>query len=174
VLKRSPRNSSRHRRPASGLVPGRGHWLSLCLIHCRSRRFMGGCGPAIRAGQEHWRTLVNAQAQSSKACEGATLPWVQIPPPPPLTCKNVGSDSQQAGASCASRLIYWSQLRATYGPSAGISRGCCAWSRTSRTALNGPEHKHARRRSVHRAVQGWRDRPPPTGYPTTYRAHHTK
>ena len=29
---------------------------------------------------------MNGGAQYSKACEGATLPWVQIPPPPPLTC----------------------------------------------------------------------------------------
>jgi len=32
-----------------------------------------------------WRPVVNGGAQSSKACEGATPPWVQIPPPPPLT-----------------------------------------------------------------------------------------
>src|SRR5579863_5812484 len=38
--------------------------------------------------------VVNGGAQYSKACEGASLPWVQIPPPPPLTCaatcKNYG------------------------------------------------------------------------------------
>jgi hypothetical protein len=33
----------------------------------------------------HSRPVVDGTAQSSKACEGATLPWVQIPPPPPLT-----------------------------------------------------------------------------------------
>ena len=39
----------------------------------------------LRAGHGRWRPVVNGGAQSSKACEGATLPWVQIPPPPPLT-----------------------------------------------------------------------------------------
>jgi hypothetical protein len=34
---------------------------------------------------ERWRTVVNSGAQYSKACEGASLPWDQIPPPPPLT-----------------------------------------------------------------------------------------
>jgi hypothetical protein len=36
---------------------------------------------------------VNGGAQYSKACEGASLPWVQIPPPPLLTCKNTGLGS---------------------------------------------------------------------------------
>ena len=31
---------------------------------------------------------VDGAAQYSKACDGATHPWVQIPPPPPLTCRN--------------------------------------------------------------------------------------
>ena len=51
----------------------------------------------IHLGQEHWRPVVNGGAQYSKACEGASLPWVQIPPPPPLTCKNTDPDSRQAG-----------------------------------------------------------------------------
>src|SRR5690242_8704689 len=45
------------------------------------------CSPdRVRAGHGRWRTPVNGGAQYSKACEGASLPWVQIPPPPPLTC----------------------------------------------------------------------------------------
>jgi hypothetical protein len=105
------------------------------VSHCRSQRFTGDCGPPVHAGQERWRTLVNAQAQSSKACEGAILPWVQILPPPPLTCTNAGLSSRQTGASCPPGLTYWSQLRAACGPLAGISCGCYAW---SRVPLNSP------------------------------------
>jgi hypothetical protein len=64
---------------------GSGSGLSFGLIHSRSRRFTGDCGAPVRAGQGRWRPVVDAGAQSSKACEGATPPWVQIPPPPPLT-----------------------------------------------------------------------------------------
>jgi hypothetical protein len=60
-------------------------WLSLCLIHPRPRPFTSGHGPLVHAGQGRSRPVVNSGAQSSKACEGATPPWVQIPPPPPLT-----------------------------------------------------------------------------------------
>ena len=130
-------------------------WLSLWLIHYRSRRFTGDRGPAVRTGHERWRTVRNAQAQYSKACEGASLPWVQIPPPPPLTCTNTGPDGRRAHASCRSGLIYWSQLRATCGPPAGISSGCCAWSPRRRTGLNAGERRCARPRGVRPAVQGW-------------------
>jgi hypothetical protein len=54
------------------------HSLPFTAVH-------GGRGPPVRAGQGRSRPVVNGGAQSSKACEGATLPWVQIPPPPPLT-----------------------------------------------------------------------------------------
>jgi hypothetical protein len=98
-------------RQASGLAPGRGLWLSLCLIHCRSRRFTGGHRPAVHAGQEHRRTLMNAQAQYSKACEGATLPWVQIPPPPLLTCDDesppclLRGDGHRGGLSFGPQMV---------------------------------------------------------------------
>jgi hypothetical protein len=95
----------------------------------------------------------DAGAQSPKAHEGATLPWVQIPPPPPLTCKNTGLSGRQTGASCSSGLIYWSQLPAACGPPAGISCGCRAWSQVPRTALDGPGRKHTRRRGVHPALK---------------------
>src|SRR5690349_22823152 len=36
-----------------------------------------------RAAQVRWRPVVDGAAQSLRACEGATPPWVQIPPPPP-------------------------------------------------------------------------------------------
>ncbi len=75
--------------------------------------------PAVRAGQGRWRPMVDAHAQSSKACEGATLPWVQIPPPPPLTCKNAGPGSPQAGAPWSGGLIWRSHLRAAGAPPAG-------------------------------------------------------
>jgi hypothetical protein len=58
------------------------------------RRPRPPCPP--RCGR--WRPVVNGGAHFSKACEGATLPWVQIPPPPPLTCKNTGIGSRQTGA----------------------------------------------------------------------------
>jgi hypothetical protein len=64
-------------------------WLSLCLIHPRPRPFTSGHGLPVRAGQLRSRPVVNSGAQYSKACEGATLPWVQIPPPPLLTCENI-------------------------------------------------------------------------------------
>ena len=71
---------------ASGLAPRTGPWLSLWLIHPRPEPFTGGRGQPVLAGHERWRTVVNGGAQYSKACEGASLPWVQIPPPLPLTC----------------------------------------------------------------------------------------
>ena len=68
-------------------APGSG--LSFGLIHPCPPPFTGVHGPpcprssgTVAAGGERW-------AQSSKACEGASLPWVQIPPPPPLTCDDV-------------------------------------------------------------------------------------
>jgi hypothetical protein len=61
------------RRPADQRL-----WLSLCLIHPRPRPFNSGHGPLVRAGQGRWWPVVNGGAQYSKACEGATLPWVQI------------------------------------------------------------------------------------------------
>jgi hypothetical protein len=58
-----------------------------------SRSFASGAAhhwspDAISAGHGCLRLLLNAGAQSSKACDGATHPWVQIPPPPPLACDN--------------------------------------------------------------------------------------
>ena len=120
-------------RPIGPAAPP-GPWLSLWLIHPSPGPFTGGRGPPVRAGHERWWPVVNGGAQYSKACEGASLPWVQIPPPPPLTCMNIGLCRRQTGASCSPGLIWWSQLRAACGPAAGISRGCCAWSRTSRPA----------------------------------------
>jgi hypothetical protein len=60
-----------------------GSGLSFGLIHSRPQTFTGDRGHPVRAGHEHRRTVVNGGAQYSKACEGASLPWVQIPPPPP-------------------------------------------------------------------------------------------
>ena len=79
-------------RSGSARPPLRGPWLSLWLIHSRPGPFTDGRGPPVRAGHERWRTVVNAGAQHSKACEGASLPWVQIPPPPPLI-RSVGTDA---------------------------------------------------------------------------------
>jgi len=127
-------------------------------IHRRSR-------PPVRAGHVRSRTVVNGGAQYSKACEGASLPWVQIPPPPPLTCINTGLGGQPAAASRSPGLIYWSQFRAACGATAGISRGCCAWSRAHWTVLN--TSTHAAEACALPFTAG-RDRPRPAGYLPTY------
>src|SRR5215472_11755976 len=97
-----------------------GLWLSLWLIHRRSRRFTGDRGPAVRAGHERWRTVVNAGAQYSKACEGASLPWVQIPPPPPLTCDDTSRCARSVAANTRVVSVLghkWSQLTGPRYPS---------------------------------------------------------
>src|SRR5262249_40744568 len=56
-------------------------------------------------------TVVNGGAQYSKACEGASLPWVQIPPPPPLTCDDasppclLGGSGQRGGLSFGPQMV---------------------------------------------------------------------
>src|SRR5215467_13596974 len=126
--------------------------------------------PLVRAGHGRWRTVVNGGAQDSKACEGASLPWVQIPPPPPLTCKNTDLRSRQAGASAPFWLIYLSQLRVAR-PAAQISRRCYAWSRTPRTGVNAEAHAAEACAVPFRAG---RDRPRPAGYLPTYGPHDTE
>jgi hypothetical protein len=78
----------RHRAGRRGVTAR----LSFRLIHSCSRRFSGGRQPGHPCCQGRSRTVVNGSAQSSKACEGATLPWVQIPPPPPLSCDDASPD----------------------------------------------------------------------------------
>ena len=133
-------------------------------VHQRPR---ATCAP----WSERSRPVADGPAQSSKACEGATSPWVQIPPPPPLICKNTGTGSRQVGAWCSPGLNWWSQLRVMRGPAARISRGCYAWSRTPRTALNRSTHAAEASALPFRAG---RDRPRPAGYPPTYRPHHSE
>jgi hypothetical protein len=58
---------------------------SVCVSFTPSPTVTSGHEPLVRAGQGRWPPVVNGGAQSSKACEGATPPWAQIPPPPPLT-----------------------------------------------------------------------------------------
>jgi hypothetical protein len=95
-------------RPAAqgpALSQGTALWLSLWLIHSRSRRFTGDRRPAVRAGQERWRTVV----RSTRKREGTSLPWVQIPrppppPPPPLACYD-GAPSTAAGAPSDQEVI---------------------------------------------------------------------
>src|SRR5580700_6957799 len=48
-------------------------------VHGRTR-------PVVWPGRGRSRPMTDCKAQFLKACEGASLPWVQIPPPPPLTC----------------------------------------------------------------------------------------
>jgi hypothetical protein len=56
------------------------------------------------------RTRANATAQTSKACVGASPPWVQIPPPPPVTSGNAGSSLRARTGVSFGGLICWSQL----------------------------------------------------------------
>ena len=55
--------------------------------------------------------MVNAGAQYSKACEGASLPWVQIPPPPSLTCDDasplrlLGGGGHRGGLSFGPQMV---------------------------------------------------------------------
>ncbi len=114
--------------------------LSFGLIHLCPGLFTGDRGAACPTWSGRSRMMANAGAQSSKACEGATPPWVQIPPPPPLTCKNTSPGGRQASAPCARGLIWWSQLRVVGSPAAGSSCSCCAWSRMPRTGLNKGAH----------------------------------
>jgi hypothetical protein len=80
------------------------HFLSHSLlsraVHRRSRAH-------VRAGHGRWRPVVNGGAQSSKACEGATLPWVQIPPPPPLTRHDTGPWRQRSACPGSFCLSFW-------------------------------------------------------------------
>jgi hypothetical protein len=84
-----------------------GPCLSLCLIHPRPPPFTSGHEPLVRAGHGRWRTVVNGGAQSSKACEGASLPWVQIPPPPPLTRHYAGPWWQRSACRASFCLSFW-------------------------------------------------------------------
>jgi len=67
--------------------------------------------PRGRAGHGRSRPNVNGGAQCSKACEGATLPWVQIPPPPPLTCDDasplclLGGGGHRGGLSFGPQMV---------------------------------------------------------------------
>jgi hypothetical protein len=98
------------RRRASVSAPVTGLWLSLWLIHPRPEPFTGVHRLPARAGHGRWRTVVNAGAQYSKACEGATPPWVQIPPPPPLTCDDASPDGMLDRGGHGGGLIFRPQL----------------------------------------------------------------
>ena len=128
--------------------------------------------PLVRAGHGRWRTVMNGGAQYSKACEGASLPWVQIPPPPPLTCTNSRPGGDRRVPHAPRGLICWSQFRAAEGYTVGISYGCCSWSQRPRTGLNAGERRYARRRGVRRTVQGWPGRSATGRRPSTRRPRH--
>jgi hypothetical protein len=66
--------------------------------------------PLVRAGQGRSWTVVNSDAQYSKACEGATLPWVQIPPPPPLTCDDASHQGLLGGGAHRGGLSFGPQM----------------------------------------------------------------
>src|SRR5215472_4940734 len=64
----------------------------------------------VHAGHGRWRTVVNGGAQYSKACEGASLPWVQIPPPPPLTCDDASPPRLLRGGGHRGGLNFGPQM----------------------------------------------------------------
>ena len=138
-----------HRRQVRGPVGGRpaapGSGLSFGLIHSRPQTFTGDRGHPVRAGHEHRRTVVNGGAQYSKACEGASLPWVQIPPPPLLTCKNTDPGSRQAGAL----VLPWPHLVVSVTSRVRSHRRAQPEMSCLVTAIaDDPEQRHARRRSA--------------------------
>ena len=53
---------------------------------------------------------MNGGAQYSKACEGASLPWVQIPPPPPLTCDDASPPCLLRGGGHRRGLSFGPQM----------------------------------------------------------------
>jgi hypothetical protein len=83
------------------------HGLSFSLIHLRPA--LSATVPEVgwRARGGRCEPLVDGAAQYSKACEGATLPWVQIPPPPPRTF----SDARSALVSFAVARPAFSSLQ---------------------------------------------------------------
>src|SRR5262249_36752648 len=62
-------------------------------------------------------------AQYSKACEGASLPCVPTPPPPPLTCKNTGSCQPRGRCLGTPWLIYESGAAPQPGLAAPVVPG---------------------------------------------------
>jgi hypothetical protein len=77
--RRSPGTARKMRGPVTRAPAG---GLSFGLIHPRPEQFTGDREPPSCPGPVHSRPVADGPAQSSKACEGATPPWVQIPPPP--------------------------------------------------------------------------------------------
>src|SRR5437773_12526087 len=107
-LQRPPHTDPRRRRPARLWSQFWSHSLLSGAVRRRPQ-------PPVRACHGRWRPVVNGGAQSSKACEGAAPPWVQIPPPPPLTCDDASprACSVAAGTAVVSVLGHkWSQLTA--------------------------------------------------------------
>ena len=54
--------------------------------------------------------VVNGGAQYPKAYEGATPPWVQIPPPPPLTCDDASPLCMPGGGGHHGGLSFGPQM----------------------------------------------------------------
>jgi hypothetical protein len=79
--------------------------------------------PPVRTAHGRWRPVVNSGAQYPKACEGASLPWVQIPPPPPLTCDDASPPCLLGGGGHRGGLSFGPQMvsvdRARYPRPAG-------------------------------------------------------
>jgi hypothetical protein len=72
-----------------------------------------GREPKRTSGRQ--RPITDAPRQTSKACAGSRPPWVQIPPPPPLSRANAGPPDE--GAPGVRRLVevvvaVWTRCRA--------------------------------------------------------------
>jgi hypothetical protein len=122
--------------------------LSFRLIHSRSLRFTGDRGPTVRAGHGRWRTVVNGDAQSSKACEEATPPRRPAAKPCVVTIDQIaapdmrpdrasGSAFRQVRAIPGNGLGSCERRVPQMGPEAssppGISAGEAAWGAVCKT-----------------------------------------
>ena len=94
MLRRSPRSSP---RPPEGRQQGQyrtGVFGSVCVSLAPVQGYSPVYGVACPYWSERSRTVVDGGAQYSKACEGASLPWVQIPPPPPCDVSGHRNDPE--------------------------------------------------------------------------------
>ena len=95
------RRGGQARRHAPSQFPS--HSLLFTAVHRRPSAGHPYC-------QGRWRTAADGDAQYSKACEGASLPWVQIPPPPPLTCDDASPPCVLRGGGHRGGLSFGPQM----------------------------------------------------------------
>jgi hypothetical protein len=113
--------------------------LSFGLIHPRPGPFTGERQPSVRPGQVHSRPVVDGIAQSSKACEGATLRWAQIPTALRLTAisrRQASAPRPAAGPGLKCGLIHRRPEPFTDGRAQRIRARRGRW----RLSVNGGQH----------------------------------